>query len=84
MIFLSAYNENSSREDKLVHIFTSFDVLPEINRVPLIEKMLGIPRSSQTESTSIMTIISLCSLVDAKTTVNIILRIPPETYEPRQ
>ena len=60
-------------EDKLIRIFASLDILEEINRVLAYGRIVGILKRSQTKPSSIMTtIVSLCSLVDVKTTVHVI------------
>jgi putative PIN family toxin of toxin-antitoxin system len=60
-------------EDRLVEIFISLDILKEINRVLEYDKVLGILRHSGTEPGSVTAkIVSLASLVDVKTRVNVV------------
>ena len=66
-------------EDKLVHVFASLDILQEINRVLAYDKIVGILRRSQTVPSSIMvTIVSLCSVIDVKAKIHIIREDPSD------
>jgi putative PIN family toxin of toxin-antitoxin system len=57
-------------EDKQVQLFASLHILDEIRRVLEYEKILSILRRSGKEPSAIMTtIISLCSLVDVRSTI---------------
>jgi putative PIN family toxin of toxin-antitoxin system len=68
-------------EDKLIEIFTSLDILQEINRVLEYEKILRILKRSRNEPSSVMaTIVSLSSLVDVRTIVNAIEEDPADNH----
>jgi putative PIN family toxin of toxin-antitoxin system len=66
-------------EDKLVQVFSSLDILQEIHRVLEYEKILRIVKRSGKEPSSIMaTVVSLCSLVDVKSTVQAVREDPSD------
>jgi len=68
-------------EDRLVQVFTSLDILQEINRVLGYEKVLGILRRSRRDRSSIMaTVVSLSSLVDVKARVHAIEEDPSDNH----
>jgi putative PIN family toxin of toxin-antitoxin system len=68
-------------EDRFIEIFTSLDILQEINRVLEYEKILRILKRSRMEVSSIMaTIVSLSSLVDVKVRVNAIADDPSDNH----
>jgi putative PIN family toxin of toxin-antitoxin system len=62
-----------------VQVFASIDILQEIHRVLEYEKILRILKRSGKEPSSIMaTIVSLCSLVEVKSTVQAIQEDPTD------
>jgi putative PIN family toxin of toxin-antitoxin system len=66
-------------EDRRVVVFASLDLLEEIHRVLEYEKVLRILKRSGREPSSIMTtIVSLCSLVDVRSTIRAIEEDPSD------
>jgi putative PIN family toxin of toxin-antitoxin system len=66
-------------EDKRTQIFVSLDILQEINHVLGYDKILRILKQGRIEPVQIMTtIISLCSLVDARAKVHVIEEDPQD------
>jgi putative PIN family toxin of toxin-antitoxin system len=66
-------------EDKKLQLFASLDMLDEIRRVLEYEKVLSILRRSGKQPSSIMaTIISLCSLVDVRSTMQAVQEDPTD------